>query len=176
MNLILIGMPASGKSTAGRILAERLGIPFRDGDDLIRERAGKSLEALISERGAERFLALEEEVLCGIREERAVIATGGSAVYSARAMASLKRNGIAVLIRLSAEETERRIPDFAARGVVMRGKVKTLRALWEERAPLYERYADLRADGEGRTPAETAEEILRLLKTSKYSEEFFNGL
>ncbi len=161
-DIILIGMPASGKSTAGKLLAARKNFLFLDGDDLIRAYTGEALDETISRVGTEGFLAIEEEVLCGIREEGAVIATGGSAVYSPRAMAHLKMLGKVVYLKISEEEIGRRIPDFHARGVVMRGEISTLRELYAERAPLYENYADLTVECGGRTPEEVAEELLLL--------------
>lgn len=161
MGIILIGMPSSGKTTAGKRAAELLGCPFTDGDDLIRVRTGKSLPQLLAERGTEGFLALEEEVLCAFAGG-GIFATGGSAVYSARAMAHLRSLGKAVYLRLSPEEAVRRIPDFSARGVVMRGTISTLEELYAERAPLYERYADVTLDCAGKSAEELAREIARI--------------
>ncbi len=162
-SVILIGMPASGKSTAGKLLAERLGLPFLDGDDLIRARTGMTLPALIEAVGTEGFLRTEEEALCSV-PGGAVIAPGGSAVYSPRAMAHLKSLGKIVYLRAPLVLIEARIPDFAARGVVMRGPIGTLEALYAERTPLYERYADLTVEADGRPAAELAAEIAARLQ------------
>ncbi len=162
--LVLIGMPACGKSTTGKNLAKRCHIPFTDGDSLIREQTGKPLHRLIEERGTEGFLALEEEILCSFAPEGGfVLAPGGSAVYSARAMAHLKELGTAVYLKLSCDCIEKRIPDFVARGVVMRGNIRTIRGLYGERVPLYERYADITVDVNTLTTEEIAEKILREL-------------
>lgn len=160
--LTLIGMPASGKSTAGKRAAELLGCPFLDGDDLIERRTGEPLSSILSRLGAEGFLALEEEVLCTVSARPAVIATGGSAIYSKRAMAHLKSLGRLVYLKIAEGEAEARIPDFTARGVVMRENVSTLRELYAERVPLYEKYADVTVECTGKTPEEIAEELIKL--------------
>ena len=158
-SIVLIGMPSSGKSTAGKLLAERFSRVFIDCDDRIRAFAGDSLDRLIASRGAEGFLALEEEVLCALKASGAVVATGGSAVYSPLAMAHLKTLGKLVYLKLDEAEIERRIPDFTCRGVVMRGSVSTLKELYAERVPLYEAYAEYTVDCNGRTVEQTAAAI-----------------
>lgn len=163
-NLILIGMPSSGKSTVGALLSERLGYAFLDGDALIERAEGKKLSEIISERGAEGFLETESRVLCHLRTQKTVIAPGGSAVYSQEAMAHLKSLGIVVLLRIDAEEAARRIPDPAARGIVMRAGIEDLAALFAERDPLYRKYADITVDSMGKTAEETAEEVLRAVR------------
>ncbi len=161
-DVVLIGMPASGKSTVGSLLAEKRGCAFLDGDRLIRAATGEPLSATLARLGTEGFLALEEEVLCGISEKNAVIATGGSAVYSEKAMAHLKSLGRIVYLKIGGKEAEARIPDFSARGVVMRGNVATLQELYAERAPLYEKYADVTVDCTGKTPDELVSELLEI--------------
>ncbi len=159
---VLIGMPSSGKSSAGKKLAKELGIAFLDGDDLIRAFTGESLAATIARVGAEGFLKIEEEVLCGLSAKDAVVATGGSAVYSEKAMAHLKSLGKVVYLKITEEEAEKRIPDFTARGVVMRGKVSTLKELYAERVPLYEKYADATVDCTGKSLDGVVSELLSL--------------
>ncbi len=161
-SVVLIGMPSSGKTSVGKLLAKKSGRLFLDGDELIRARTKEPLSATIARLGAEGFLKVEEETLCSVKEENAVIATGGSAVYSERAMAHLKSLGKTVYLKLSEREVEKRIPDFTARGVVMRGNIATLKELYAERVPLYEKYADLAADCTGKSPEEIAEELLFL--------------
>ena len=95
-NVILIGMPGSGKSTVGVLLAKLLGYAFLDSDLLIQQRAGKRLFEILRDDGAEAFARLEEEVNAGLDVHRTVIATGGSAVYSDRAMAHLRSIGTVV--------------------------------------------------------------------------------
>ncbi len=160
--IVLIGMPASGKSSAGKKLAEALSLAFFDGDDLIRAETGEPLSATIARVGTEGFLAIEEDVLCRLSARDAVIATGGSAVYSERAMAHLRSLGKVVYLRIGPEQAEARIPDFTARGVVMRGNITSLKELYAERAPLYEAYADVTVECDEKTADEIVEELLRL--------------
>lgn len=143
-NIVLIGLPGAGKSTLGVVLAKMVNYRFLDCDLLIQQRYGKTLQELIDEQGAEGFLALENEVLSGIEATRTVIATGGSAVYSQEAMEHLKGIGLVVDLRVSLEEMAKRLGDLDERGVVSRaGKACDLQALYDERMPLYKRYADL---------------------------------
>ena len=166
-NVILIGMPSSGKTTAGRRAAELLGLPFLDSDALIAKEGGASLPELIERLGAEGFLSLEEGVNAGVRLGGCIFATGGSAVYSERAMAHLKSLGPAVYLKISLETVKRRIPDFASRGVVMRGDLTTLDELFFERTPLYEKYADLTIECDGLTAEETAQRIAAAFRKEK---------
>ena len=150
-HIILIGMPACGKSTVGVLAAKTLGYRFIDSDLIIQERAGKKLHRIISEEGQAGFLAIEEAVNLTLGNDSApsVIATGGSAVYSEAAMAHFKSVGKVVYLRLSFETVERRLGNFTHRGVVM-PEGYTLRDLYDERCALYERYADVVID-ESRT-------------------------
>lgn len=148
MSIILIGMPSCGKSTLGVLLAKKLGMEFIDSDLLIQKKHQKLLHELIKEHGNDGFLEIESEVNCSITEQNAVIATGGSAVYSERAMRHFATIGKIVYIHISYEEMEVRLGDFAHRGVVM-PEGYTLRDLYNERAALYEKYAHVTVSGEG---------------------------
>ena len=148
MSIILIGMPSCGKSTLGVLLAKKLGMEFIDSDLLIQKKHQKLLHELIQEHGNDGFLEIESEVNCSITEQNAVIATGGSAVYSERAMRHFASIGKIVYIHISYEEMEARLGDFAHRGVVM-PEGYTLRDLYNERAALYETYAHVTVSGEG---------------------------
>ena len=145
MNVILIGMPGCGKSTVGVLLAKRLGYHFADTDLLLQRVGGKRLQQMLDEDGRDAVLALEEAVMLGIDEDEAVIATGGSAVYSRAGMEKLKQNGVAVYLRLPLEEVARRLGDYSARGVVD-GDTLTLAQLYDKRTPLYAAYADQTID------------------------------
>ena len=146
-HIILIGMPACGKSTVGVLAAKTLGYRFVDSDLVIQERTGKKLHRIIRDEGRESFLALEEAVNLTLGNDAipSVIATGGSAVYSEAAMAHFKEVGTVVYLRLSYETVEKRLGNFAHRGVVM-PEGYTLRDLYNERCALYERYADVIID------------------------------
>lgn len=158
-NLVLIGMPSSGKSTAGVLLAKRIGFGFIDTDLIIQGEQGALLSQIIEREGAEGFLAIEERVNAGIAAMRCVIATGGSVCYLPRAMEHLKKLGTVVYLELSEEEVARRVPDFVRRGVVMRGNIRTLKELYAERVPLYEKYAVVTVRCDGQTIDETVAAI-----------------
>ena len=146
-HIILIGMPACGKSTVGVLAAKTLGCRFIDSDLIIQERQGRRLHRIIREEGQAGFLAIEEAVnlTLGNDSTPSVIATGGSAVYSEVAMEHFKSVGTVVYLRLSYETVEKRLGNFTHRGVVM-PEGYTLRDLYDERCALYERYADVIID------------------------------
>ncbi len=145
--IILIGMPACGKSTVGVLLAKRLGYRFVDSDLIIQEREGRLLQDIIQAEGMEGFVAIEEKVNLSLATEtdRFVIATGGSAVYSEAAMEHFRRVGRVVYIKISYEAVRRRLGNFSHRGVVM-PEGYTLRRLYDERCALYEKYAHVIVD------------------------------
>ncbi|MDE7325475.1 MAG: shikimate kinase [Lachnospiraceae bacterium] len=147
-NVILIGMPGAGKSTLGVVLAKTLGFRFLDSDLLIQEREGALLCEIIEQKGLDGFLSIEEEVNASIEAENTVIATGGSAVYGARAMEHLKGIGTVIYIRLSLQEIISRVGDVKHRGIALR-KGQSFSQLYEQRCPLYEKYADIVIDAEG---------------------------
>ena len=132
-NVVLIGMPSSGKSTAGVLLAKRIGYGFIDCDLIIQGEQGLRLSEIIEKEGAEGFIDIEEKVNAGLYAKRCVIATGGSVVYGKRAMEHLKTLGKIVYLKLGVGEVERRIPSFQKRGVVMRGNITTLKRSEERR-------------------------------------------
>lgn len=162
-NIILIGMPGSGKSTVGVVLAKKLGYRFLDSDLVIQEKCGKLLYQLIEELGEADFLMLENEINAGIQTDGAVIATGGSAVYGKEAMAHFKEIGKVVYLSLPYEELKERLGDLHERGVVIKEGF-TLQDLYEERIPLYEKYADIVIDCSGRDIRSVMEEIVHRAK------------
>lgn len=139
-NIVLIGMPGAGKSTVGVVLAKALGYTFVDSDLVIQQQTGRLLHELISCHGVEGFWQIENDVNASLSMEKAVIATGGSVCYEAEAMEHLRRIGNVIYLKLSYEEIEDRLGDLNARGVTMKAG-QTLRDLYEERTPLYEKYA-----------------------------------
>ena len=147
-NIILIGMPGSGKSTVGVVLAKKLGFQFIDSDLVIQEQSGKLLYQLIEELGEAGFLVLENKINAQIQADKSVIATGGSAVYGEEAMRHFKKTGTVVYLKLPYEELEVRLGDLHKRGVVIK-KGSSLRELYEERTPLYEKDADITVDCSG---------------------------
>ena len=153
-NVILIGMPASGKSTVGVLLAKVLGCGFIDTDLLIQRQEGCRLEETIRTKGLEEFLDIEGRVCAGLDVERTVIATGGSVVYRDWAMEHLASLGTLVYLHVSLPELATRLSDMKGRGVALR-EGQTLADLYAERTVLYERYADLTVYEADRTLEET---------------------
>lgn len=162
-NVILIGMPGAGKSTVGVVLAKKLGYSFTDSDLVIQQKTGKLLHQLIEEKGEAGFLMLENEINASLNPDRHVIATGGSAVYGKEAMEHLGRTGCMVYLKLPYEELKERLGDLRERGVVLKEGF-TLYDLFEERSPLYEKYADITVDCGGRQIREIVEEISKKFK------------
>ena len=162
-NVILIGMPGSGKSTVGVVLAKKLGYQFLDSDLVIQETCGKLLYQLIEEKGEAGFLMLENEINASLTAQNTVIATGGSAVYGKEAMAHFSNIGQIVYLQLPYEELKERLGDLHERGVVLK-RGYTLLDLYEERIPLYEKYADITVELDGRDVAETVEALTDTLQ------------
>lgn len=160
-NIVLIGMPGVGKSTIGVVLAKMLGYQFVDTDLVIQEKEGKLLCEIIDEVGTEGFIEVENRINSQIEAEHAIIATGGSVVYGTEAMMHLKEIGTILYLRLPYEELNQRLCDIKGRGVVLRDG-QTLRDLYEERVPLYEKYADITVDEYQLNVEQTIEKILEL--------------
>jgi len=141
-NIILIGMPASGKSTFGVLLAKNIGYSFIDSDLVIQKETNKKLSEIISEVGTEGFKEVEDRINCGIEASEAVIATGGSAVYGENAMKHFKEIGTIMYIKVDENELLNRLGDLKKRGVVIK-EGQTFHDLYLERTALYEKYADV---------------------------------
>lgn len=159
-NIVLIGMPGAGKSTVGVVLAKRLGCRFVDSDLIIQERFGKLLHELIEEHGVEGFWKIENDVNASLQLSGSVIATGGSVIYGSEAMEHLRLIGRVVYLKLPYEEVEERLGDLNARGVTLKPG-QTLRDLYEERTPLYEKYAHATIECSGHPLREIVAEIAR---------------
>lgn len=161
-NIILIGMPAAGKSTIGVVLAKRLGYEFIDADLLIQKQEKRLLREIIADVGDDGFLAIEDQVNAGVEAENAVIAPGGSVVYCENAMAHYREIGTVVYLQASYETIRERIGDPKERGVVLR-EGQTLFELYEERRKLFERYADLTLREDGLTLGEAIDQLISLV-------------
>ena len=149
MNIILIGMPASGKSTVGVILAKLLGYDFIDTDLLIQRQTGLRLSEIIQTQGLDAFLAAEEAACLSLYADHSVIATGGSVIYSDAAMRHLKGLGTVVYLSIDFKALQSRLHDVRGRGVVLRPG-QSLVDLYGERVPLYRDYADITVqEGDG---------------------------
>ena len=161
-NIVLIGMPGAGKSTVGVLLAKSTLRSFTDTDLLIQQKYGKSLCEIIEEEGIDRFLEIENEIISSFDYDCCVIATGGSAVYGKEAMEKLKTDGTVVYLKLPVSEIKKRISDIHSRGVAVKSGV-TLDGLYEERKPLYEKYADVTLDCTGMNAEMCVDRIIQLL-------------
>ncbi len=162
-NIILIGMSGAGKSTLGVLLAKALGMDFVDTDILIQQRAGRLLQEIIDQDGVEPFLKLEEAVVSSLDMQGSVIATGGSVVYSEKAMEAIKKSGRAVYLDVPFNELEARLGSITTRGIVMK-KGENLRDVYNERLPLYQKYADLTIDCAGSDIEQCVSEIIKKLR------------
>jgi shikimate kinase len=158
LNIILIGMPGAGKSTVGVLLAKRLGYNFVDSDLLLQSQQQCRLQQIIAREGLENFKAIEEQVLIELATTHSVVATGGSAVYSERAMARLRKLGQLVFIDIPLKELLGRVNDMDSRGLVI-DPDETYEHLYNERLPLYQKYAEVTISGGGMTVEAVAAEI-----------------
>lgn len=158
-NIVLIGMPGAGKSTVGVLLAKTCLMDFKDTDLSIQREYSKSLSEIINEVGVNKFLQIENDVIEAENFQNTVVATGGSAVFGEKAMSKLKSHGIVVYLKVSCDELERRIDNIRTRGIAMK-EGTTIAELYHERAPLYEKYADITID----CTSFTAEECVSKIK------------
>lgn len=162
-NIILIGMPSSGKSTVGVILAKTLGMGFVDTDLVIQQREGELLQTLIDNYGMEHFLHLEEEAILSVRCKNTVIATGGSAVFGDKAMKYLQNGGTTVYLELDYPELERRLHNITTRGIAAKPG-ESLYDIYTERVPIYEKWAQITVNSVGKSVEETVSDIIDKLK------------
>ena len=161
-NIILIGMPASGKSTVGVILAKILGYSFVDADIVIQKKEGRKLAEIIETEGIDGFIDIENKVNSEIEVEKTVVSTGGSAVYGKEAMDHYKNIGKVVYLKVSMDVLTKRLKNAKQRGVVMR-EGQSLVSLYNERVPLYEKYADIVIDEGDKTMEEVVADLLAAL-------------
>lgn len=158
-NIVLVGMPAAGKSTIGVLAAKTLGFSFVDTDLIIQQNTGRLLQQIIDADGLDAFCIDEERAICSVTAEgNAVIATGGSAVYSRDAMLFLKKHGLVYYLSLPTEELTKRLSNITTRGIAKRPE-DTIEDVFRRRAKLYEEYADIIIDCAGKSPEDTVAEI-----------------
>lgn len=153
-NIVLIGMPGAGKSTIGVLLAKAINYDFLDADLVIQKQYNKKLYEIINEKGIDEFLKIEDKIISDIDVKGTVIATGGSAVYGENAMKHMKENGVVVYLKLSCVEIINRISNIKTRGIAMK-EGKTIFDIYNERVPLYEKYADIVINAEGTSVEES---------------------
>lgn len=164
-NIVLIGMPGVGKSTVGVILAKILGYRFIDTDILIQHEENRLLKDIIGTEGVDGFIKIENRINSGLDAEKCVIATGGSVVYGREAMRHLSEIGHVIYLELDYRKLKYRLGNIRNRGVVIRDG-QSLSDLYKERVPLYEKYADIVIDENGRSIEDTVSMILKELKSS----------
>ncbi len=165
-NIVLIGMPASGKSTIGVLLAKEIGFNFVDMDIVIQTKEEKTLSEIIAERGMHGFLKIEEKYLVLANYFRFVVATGGSAVYSEKGIKQLGRQSKIIYLQLSLKHLEERLLSLDARGVV-REPGQDVKELFNERQPLYEKYADITIKCDSLTPDQIVSKLIKVLSEKK---------
>jgi len=158
-NIVLIGMPGVGKSTLGVVLAKELGYEFVDADLLIQKRENRLLKEIIADKGVEGFMQVENDVNSSIQASKTIIATGGSVIYGKEAMEHLKEIGTILYLKLDFATLDSRLGSLKGRGVVLKDG-QDLKALYEERVPLYEKYADVIVDEAGLDLEETLKSVL----------------
>ncbi|MDD4378070.1 MAG: shikimate kinase [Eubacteriales bacterium] len=162
-NIILVGMPACGKSTVGVVLAKTINKGFVDTDILIQETEGKKLQEIINEKGNDYFHHVEENVLNTFQGENCVVATGGSAIYFENAINKMKQNGKVIYLKVSLDTILERLNNIKTRGVTL-GEGQTIEDLYNYRIPLYEKNADVIIDAEGLKIEEIIEKIIEKME------------
>ena len=162
-NIILIGMPTSGKSTVGVIAAKMLGMDFIDTDIVLQKREGSKLRDIIATEGIDAFLRREEQAVLGVQARHSVIATGGSVVYGDAAMRHLSENATIVYLKIGFEQLKKRLTDVRGRGVVLHDG-ESLEEMFANRSALYERYSDITVDETG-TIEDTVRAVLDAIES-----------
>lgn len=161
-NIILVGMPGAGKSTLGVLLAKATGKLFVDTDIIIQQKTKRLLQDIIDNDGTDAFLKLEEEILMSVNEENTVIATGGSAVYSEKAMEHFRKSGKIIYLHVDFDEIEKRVTNITTRGIVLKNG-KSLADAFAERKPLYDKHADIVVDCTGASVEESVRKLAQII-------------
>lgn len=170
MTFILVGMPGSGKSCMSRAVSPKLKIKALDADKVIESKHGKKLHELIKEHGVDGFRKIEEDALLSINEDNVILATGGSAIYYEKAMEHLKSIGKIIYLYVSFETMLERIGDYQKRGIVIRPD-QTIKDLYDERAILYEKYADVTVNCDGKAYSKYKADLIKVIKNYLKSEK-----
>ncbi len=168
MNVVLIGMPGCGKSTCGVLVAKHLCKSFLDTDLLIQQNEGMKLAQIIEKKGVEGFNKAERDSVLTLYTKNCIIATGGSMVYHEDAMEKLKDEAVIVYLEISFKNMTRRIRNFKTRGVVLK-EGYTLKDMYDERATLYKKYADIVIDVNKNSIDDTVSQIISAI--DKYNED-----
>ena len=163
MNYVLIGMPTSGKSTVGVMLAKEICFEFLDTDIFLQRKEKKMIQKILDEDGLEAFYAVEEKALLSVEADETVISTGGSAVYSAKGMEHICKNATVIYLELPLEEVYNRIENLHSRGIAGLS-AKHFTKIYLERKALYEKYADITIDASGLSKDQLLKKILKVIK------------
>ena len=159
--IVVIGPPGAGKTTVGRLLAERLGVPFRDTDHDVEATAGKPIGEIFIDDGEERFREMERAaVRAALDTHDGVIALGGGAILDPDTQADLAGHRV-VYLEVGLSDAVKRVGLAAARPLLALNPRSRFRKLMEERRPIYERLATIRVTTDGRDPADIADEIVK---------------
>ena len=162
-NIVLIGMPGCGKSTVGVILAKTLGIGFVDTDLIIQQREKRLLQDIIDKEGIDKFLDCEADAVMSVDCDNSVIATGGSVVFRDNSIKHLKKNGKIFFLDVSLDEIKSRLDNISTRGVAAE-KSQSIDEIFNQRFPLYEKYADYILKLNNSNVENTVEQICNLIK------------
>ncbi|ULL17018.1 shikimate kinase [Paenibacillus sp. H1-7] len=162
MNIVLIGMSGAGKSTLGVLLAKALGMDYVDTDLVIQQQEGRLLQEIIDHDGIEAFMEIEESIVSELQRNHCIISTGGSVVYSDKAMNALKQGGQIIYLHVSYEEIERRLTNITTRGIVIKNG-NSLKDVYDERVPLYMKYSDKTLDCTNKEIEHCVSELLEML-------------
>lgn len=169
-NIVLIGMSGAGKSTLGVLLGKALGMNYVDTDIVIQQHEGRFLQNIIDNDGVDKFMEIEEEIVSELQLENCVISTGGSVIYSEKAMDFLKQGGEIIYLHVPYEEIERRLTNITTRGIVIK-KGHNLKDVYEERVPLYIKHSDTTLDCSNKDIEQCVSVIIEKLKPNSFKEE-----
>jgi len=167
MNIVLIGMSGAGKSTLGVLLAKALGMDYVDTDIVIQQHEGKLLQGIIDNNGIEEFMKIEESIISDLKIKNCIIATGGSVIYSEKAMNVLKQGGQIIYLHVPYEEIKKRLINITTRGIVIK-KGNSLKDVYEERVPLYVKYSDKTLDCSNKDIEHCVSEIIEKIREGLY--------
>jgi len=162
-NIVLVGMSGAGKSTLGVLLAKALGMDYVDTDIVIQQYEGRLLQEIIDHDGIEKFMEVEENIVSELQLENCIISTGGSVIYSEKAMHALKQNGLIIYLHVPYEEIQRRLTNITTRGIVIK-KGNSLKDVYEERVPLYMKYGDQTIDCSSKDIEHCVSEIIEKIR------------
>ena len=163
MTITLIGMPGCGKSCMGRAISSKLKMKNIDTDRYIEQKTGKLLHEIIEKYGLDEFKRIEEEWLLSINQDNVILSTGGSAVYYDKVMEYYKSLGPVVYLYVSIDVLIERLGDFSKRGIVMKPG-QTIQDLYKERCALYEKYADITVNCDGKAYPKYQANLIKALK------------